>query len=42
MKFLQNESEIKNVITEEDVKTVQIIMSENENECSMIVGTEMF
>lgn len=42
MKFLRTETEIENVITEEDVKTVQIIMGNEEEICSIIVGTEMF
>lgn len=42
MKFLRTETEIENVITEEDVKTVQIIMGNEEEVCSIVVGTEMF
>lgn len=43
MKFLKNESEIKNVINGEDgIKAVQLIMGDNEEEICMVISTEMF
>lgn len=42
MRFLENESAIKNVINDENVKVVQLIMGDNEEELCMVVGTRMF
>ena len=43
MRFLETDKEIKNVINDEDVKVVQLIMSEvQDDEICMVVGTRMF
>ena len=42
MIFLENENEIRKIINSEDIKTVQLIMGDNEEELCMVIGTRMF
>lgn len=42
MKFLENEKQIKEIINDVEIKTIQLIMGENKEEVCMVIGTELF